>query len=106
VQDGTMRRYWIEDDLLHFKGGRIVVPNGGGLRKDLMKEVHDTTWAGHPEVERMLALLSRVYFWPKMEDDIEAYVKTCHVCQMDKTERKKEASFYSPCLFLKALGCR
>ena len=21
VQDGTMRRYWIEDDLLYFKGG-------------------------------------------------------------------------------------
>ncbi|WMV08473.1 hypothetical protein MTR67_001858 [Solanum verrucosum] len=62
VQDGTMRWYWIEDDLLHFKGGRIVVPNGGGLRKDLMKEAHDTTWAGHLGVERMLALMSRVYF--------------------------------------------
>ncbi|KAH0685910.1 hypothetical protein KY285_016462 [Solanum tuberosum] len=52
------------------KGGRIVVPNGDGLRKDLMKEVHDTTWAGHPGVEWMLALLFRIYFWPKMEDDI------------------------------------
>ncbi|KAH0709457.1 hypothetical protein KY284_010884 [Solanum tuberosum] len=98
VQDGTMRRYWIEDDLLHFKGGRIVVPNGGGLRKDLMKEVHDTTWASHPEVERMLALLSRVYFWPKMEDDIKAYVKTCHVCQVDKTGRKKKVGLLQPLL--------
>ena len=46
VQDGTMRRYSIEDDLLYFKGGRIVVPNQGGLRKDLMKEAHDSSWAG------------------------------------------------------------
>ncbi|WMV33117.1 hypothetical protein MTR67_026502 [Solanum verrucosum] len=61
VKDGTKRRYWIEDDLLHFKGGRIVVPNGGVLRKDLMKEAHDTTRAGHPGVEWMLDLLSRVY---------------------------------------------
>ncbi|KAH0751965.1 hypothetical protein KY290_006553 [Solanum tuberosum] len=96
VQDGTMRRYWIEDDLLHFKGGRIVVPNGGGLRKDLMKKAHDTTWVGHSGVERMLALLSHVYFGPKMEGDIEAYVKTCHVCQVDKTERKKEAGLLQP----------
>ncbi|XP_010317466.2 uncharacterized protein [Solanum lycopersicum] len=27
VQDGTMRRYWIKDDLLYLKGERIVVPN-------------------------------------------------------------------------------
>ena len=47
-------------------------------------------------VERMLALLSRVYFWPIMEDDIEAYVKTCHVSQVDKTERKKEAGLLQP----------
>ncbi|KAH0689277.1 hypothetical protein KY289_016635 [Solanum tuberosum] len=81
-----------EDDLLYFKGGRIVVPNGDGLRKDLMKEVHDTTWAGHPSVEWMLALLFRIYFWPKMEDDTETYVKTCHICQVDKNEHKKKAS--------------
>ena len=71
VQDVTMRRYWIEDDLLYFKGRRIVVPNQGGLRKDLMKEAHDSAWAGHPSVERMLALLSCVYFLPNMEDNIE-----------------------------------
>ena len=51
-----------------------------------------------PGVQRMLALLSRVYFWPKMEDDIEAYVKTCHVCQVDKTERKKEVGLLLPLL--------
>ena len=37
-----------------------------------MKEAHDSAWDGHPGVERMLALLSRVYFGPKMEDGIEA----------------------------------
>ena len=31
-----------------------------------------------------------------MEDDIEAYVKTCHVFQVDKTERKKEAGLLQP----------
>ncbi|WMV13450.1 hypothetical protein MTR67_006835 [Solanum verrucosum] len=96
VQDGTMRQYWIEDDILHFKGGRIVVPNGGGLHKDLMKEVHHTTWVGHLGVERMLALLSRVNFLPKMEYGIEVYVNTCHICQVDKTECKKEVGLLQP----------
>ena len=71
-----------------------------------MKEAHDSTSAGHPSVKRMLALLSRVYFWPKMEDDIDAYVNTCYVCQVEKTERKKEDRFYKPYLFHKGIGCR
>ena len=44
----------------------------------------------------MLALLGRSYYWPKMFDDIEAYVKSCLVCQLDKTERKKEAGLLQP----------
>jgi len=83
-----------------------VEPNGCGLRKNLMKEAHDTTWAGHPGVERMLALLSRVYYWPKLEDNIEAHVNNCHIFQVDKIERKKEAGLLQPCLFLKGIGCR
>lgn len=39
--------------------------------------------------ERTLTLLVRSYYWPKMGEDIRAYVKSCLVCQLDKTERKK-----------------
>ncbi|KAG6478499.1 hypothetical protein ZIOFF_061942 [Zingiber officinale] len=96
VRDGVIRRYWIEDDLLVYKGGRVFVPAAGGLREELLKETHDPLWAGHPGVERMLALLARSYIWPKMENDVEAYVKICLVCQQDKTERKKEAGLLQP----------
>ena len=72
------------------KGGRWYVPTGG-LRKDLLQETHDSKWAGHPEEERTLALLTRSYYWPKMGEDVQAYVKSCLVCQIDKTERKKAA---------------
>ncbi|KAG6472970.1 hypothetical protein ZIOFF_070450 [Zingiber officinale] len=59
--------------------------------KELLKETHDPQWAGHPDVEWMLALLAHSYIWPKMENNVEVYVKTCLVCQQYKTERKKEA---------------
>ena len=66
------------------------------LRRELLKETHDTRWAGHPGEERTLALLARSFHWPKMKEDVQAYVKTCHVCQVDKTERKKEAGLLQP----------
>ena len=96
VSDGLVRKYWVDDGLLYAKGGRMFVPKGGGLRQLLLKETHDPHWAGHPGVERMLALLSRDYYWPKMEEDIELYVRTCLVCQLDKTERKKQAGLLQP----------
>ncbi|RVW29300.1 hypothetical protein CK203_103583 [Vitis vinifera] len=49
----------------------------GGLRKDLLRETHDSKWAGHPGEERTLALLARSYYWPKIGEDVQAYVKSC-----------------------------
>ena len=61
VRDGLNIKYWIEDELLVAKGGRLYVPMGN-LRKELLRETHDTKWAGHPGEERTLALLARSYF--------------------------------------------
>lgn len=44
----------------------------------------------------MFALLARSYYWPKMENDIEMYVKTCLVCQQDKSEKRKAAGLLQP----------
>lgn len=95
VKSGETRKYWLEDGLLFARGNRAYVPTGA-LRREVMKERHAPLWAGHPGVERMHALLSRQYTWPKMEDDIEAYVRTCLICQKDKLERKKEAGLLQP----------
>ena len=95
VKEGTTRRYWLENELLYFRGGKLYVPSSK-LRQELLKETHDTKWAGHPREERNLALLARSFHWPKMKEDVQAYVKTCHVCQVDKTERKREAGLLQP----------
>ncbi|RVW76470.1 Transposon Tf2-12 polyprotein [Vitis vinifera] len=95
VKEGVVRRYWLEGDLLVVKGGRWYVLIGG-LRKDLLQETHDSKWADHPGEERTLELLTRSYYWPKMGEDVQAYVKFCLVCQMDKTERKKAVGLLQP----------
>ncbi|KAL0315611.1 UNVERIFIED_CONTAM: Transposon Ty3-I Gag-Pol polyprotein [Sesamum radiatum] len=68
----------------------------GTLRRRLLRETHDPQWAGHPGIDRMVALLARRYYWPRMEEDVEAYVRICLVCQLDKVERKKEAGLLQP----------
>jgi hypothetical protein len=95
VQEGTVRRYWLENDLLYAKGGRVYVPKGK-LRRLLMSETHDPQWAGHPGRERMIALLSQTYYWPKIDEDVELYVRTCLIFQQDKTVRQREAGLLQP----------
>ena len=95
VKEGTTRRYWLENELLYFTGGKLYVPSSK-LKLELLKETHDTKWVGHPREERTLSLLAQSFHWPKMKEDVQAYVNTCHVCQVDKTERKKEAGLLQP----------
>ena len=79
VKEGKTRRFWLEDELLYTKGRRLYVPLFGSLRKKIIKECHDSKWAGHPGVRRTIALVEETYYWPHIEEDIEAYVKTCLV---------------------------
>ena len=69
VRNGETRKYWLEGELLVFKGGRLYVLMGG-LRKELLKETHDAKWVGHPGEERTMTLLSKSYYWSKMGDDV------------------------------------
>ena len=74
---------------MYAKGNQLYVLSGGTLQKELLRETHDDIqWVGHPSVEHMMALLSKSYCWPKMEDDVEFHVKTYFVCQQNQTERK------------------
>lgn len=94
--EGKTRRFWCDSGLLYTKGNRLFVPLQDRLRKEVMRECHDSLWAGHPGVKRTLALVESQYFWPHMRDDVEAYVRTCLVCQQDKVEQKVPAGLLVP----------
>ena len=86
AKEGKTRRFWLEGDLFYTKGRQLYVLLFRNLRRELLKKCHDSQWAGHPGVHRTLVLTEKNYYWYRMRDDVEAYVKTCLVCQQDKTE--------------------
>jgi hypothetical protein len=45
---------------------------------------------------RTLALVQQHYYWPQMHADVEAYVRTCLVCQQDKVEQHCSAGLLEP----------
>ncbi|KAL4302946.1 hypothetical protein GQ457_10G011940 [Hibiscus cannabinus] len=96
AKEGKTRRYWLEGDLLYTRGHRLYVPQHAKCRKGLIKECHDSKWAGHPGVHHTMALLAEWFYWPHMETDVEAYVRTCLICQQDKIEAKKPSGLLQP----------
>jgi hypothetical protein len=41
-------------------------------------------------------LLGEIFYWPKMKEDIEHYVRTCIKCQSTKSIHKKKFGLYKP----------
>ncbi|PKI70699.1 hypothetical protein CRG98_008932 [Punica granatum] len=75
--EGKSRQFWREDDLVYTKGRRVYVPLYDNLRREILREYHDSKWAGHPGIHRTLALVEERYYWPQLRDDVETFVKTC-----------------------------
>nr|GEU66337.1 hypothetical protein VITISV_008583 [Tanacetum cinerariifolium] len=61
-----------------------------------MTACHDSKWAGHPGITRTLALVESTFYWPRMGDDVETFVRTCLICQQDKIEQKKSGGLVEP----------
>ncbi|KAL0437391.1 UNVERIFIED_CONTAM: Transposon Tf2-11 polyprotein [Sesamum radiatum] len=73
IEQGKARQFWLDDSLLMTKGNRLR----SGRRTHL-------------------SLVQRAYYWPQMQDDVETYVRTCLICQQDKTDHQKKAGLLQP----------
>jgi hypothetical protein len=77
----------IENDLLHWKNKWYIFSNL--LKKELLKQNHDDSYADHFEHEKTLNLLKRKYFWNNMSKDVKKYVDSCSICHRVKFVRHK-----------------
>lgn len=56
------------------RGEKLVLPEK--MRKSIMKIAHET----HLGIVKMKQNIRALYWWPKMDDEIEAFVKECSIC--------------------------
>jgi hypothetical protein len=56
----------------------------------LIREFHDTAWAGHRGVWATFAKLKEKYWWPGFYKDVATYVETCKDCQIYSNVRHRD----------------
>ena len=71
------------------RGQRVIVPVA--LRKRMVSLAHE----GHQGIVRTKQRARDIYWWPKMDTDIEEAVKSCGVCaDVDKSARTRSAPLH------------
>ena len=100
VKEGYTIDEWFDDQInvksltrdiqgLYWKQHQLVIPDYSNLRVRCLELCHDAPWAGHFGKHRTQQLVRQIYWWPKMDEEIEQYVKTCAPCQRNKTPSYK-----------------
>jgi hypothetical protein len=68
---------------------RVYIPADPRLRTDIICEHHDTVAAGHPGRYKTQELITRDYWWPRMQGQICKYITGCDLCQRTKPRQEK-----------------
>ncbi len=78
-------------DGLWFYEDRLYIPNVAVVRQTLLSEYQDTPLHGHLGIDKTLAALQNIFYWPNMVDAVKVYIKTCSFCQRNKPSNMRKA---------------
>ena len=87
LQEGVLYRHYHAPDDQSQPHLQLVVPTSH--RHDVMSAVHNATGSDHLGITRSLDKARQRFYWPKMREDIENRIRTCHECQARKPPTPK-----------------
>ena len=82
-----------------YHGNCIALPPGDKhepLRRAIITEHHDTTFAGHPGFDRLKASIKRVFYWSGLHTEVLKYARQCVSCARNKSSRQSKAGLLYP----------
>ncbi len=88
-------QYTIRDGLLLYNN-RIVIPNENTLKTTIISQHHDSITSSHPGSTKTIELISRLFYWKNMHQDIKQYVASCLPCQSNKFSTKSPQGLLHP----------
>jgi hypothetical protein len=93
-QEESVLKPWVDPHQLKqhqgrwYKNGRQVVMGGMEAKRYIIQSHHDSPVHRHPGISKTVQLTERLYWWPKMRQDIMEYVKGCAECQQHKVNNR------------------
>jgi hypothetical protein len=91
--EGKEKILELQDGLLYRKGLLWVPENA---RNAIFHTEHSSPVAGHFGQDKTIELIRRNFWWPKLDQEIIEYIRSCLECQKDKATRHKLYGLLSP----------
>ena len=85
----------MEDGLLFVKV-RSYVPSNKELKNKILKAEHDSHVAGHFGQFKTLERIKANFYWPKMDQEVDEYVRSCDSCQRNTATRPEKYGLLDP----------
>ena len=74
---------------------QLVLPEDREVINFAVLHSHDSATAGHLGFRKTLLKAQRRFYWPRMQQDIKDYVRSCHICQLMKYGKKPIGRLHS-----------
>jgi len=81
VRSGVETPYQILDDGMIVLERRMYLPNDETLKREILREAHESRLTNHPRSTKMYQDLKGFYWWPNMKRKVAEYVMKCGICQ-------------------------
>jgi len=93
------KHMFLKDDVLffhspHLEHATIVLPSH--LKPSVLQEMHDAPISGHLGIFKTYQKIATRFYWRKMRQEIKAYVRSCHPCQLRKNPKRKPYGLLQP----------
>ena len=87
---------WREENELMLKDKKVYVPKDEELRAEVIQLHHDMPVGGHGGQWKMVELVTRNFWWPRVTMEIKQYVEGCDLCQRNKNRTEPPAGKLMP----------
>ena len=89
------KNWELEDGLIYYKN-RLFIPSKEDLITEIANGFHYSKVAGHFGQEKNIELVTRNFYWEKLADWINDYVRSCDECQHNKSPRHTKYGLLQP----------
>ena len=95
-EEKELPKQWsISDDQLYYKD-HLYIPDNEDLQTRIAKSCHDSKIAGHFGQEKTVEIITGDFYWKKITDWVNDYVRSCTTCQQAKAPRHARFGLPSP----------
>jgi len=95
-EEKELPKQWsISEGLLYYKD-RLFIPDNEDLQTLIAKICHNSKIAGHFGQEKTLEIITRDFYWKKITDWVNDYVRSRTTCQQAKAPRHARFGLLSP----------